>query len=141
MAANHPLCNIFPQVITAAFDVTNGKSAADAIAVLTEHHVDDFVSSAAFDAIRTALTNIELHVHQEEDVRMVVEHSVMGMTPEGIKMVTPTSEAAHDKLVDMGFKSYVDGVVYAADRSIPTIVEYRVVIVPTVIPGPDSIEC
>lgn len=141
MAANHPLCNIFTQVITAAFDVTNGMNAADAIAVLIGHHVDDFVSSDAFNAIETALMNIERHIHQEEDVRMVVEHSVVGTTPEGKRMITPTSEAAHDKLMEMGFKSHVESIVYAANRSIPTIVTHHVVEVKTVIPGPDSVEC
>lgn len=142
MAANHPLCNIFAQVITAAFDVTNGMNAADAIAVLTgHHHVDDFVSSDAFDAIQTTLMNIERHIHQEEDVRMVVDHSVIGVTPEGKKVITPTSEAAHDKLVEMGFKSRIDGIVYAANQSVPTIVTHHVVEVKTVIPGPDSKEC
>ncbi len=141
MAANHPLCNIFSQVITAAFDVTNGINAADAIAVLIKHHVDDFVSSDAFDAIQTALMNIECQVQREEDVRMVVDHSVMGMTPDGIRVITPTSEAAHDKLMEMGFKSHVESIVYAADRSIPTIITHHVVAVKTVIPGPDSFEC
>lgn len=141
MAANHPLCNIFSQVITAAFDVTNGISAADAIAVLTDRHVDDFVSSEAFDAIQTALMNIELQVHLEEDVRLVAEHSVVGKTPKGKRVITPTSEAAHDKLMEMGFKSHVDSIVYAADRSVPTIITHHVVEVKTVIPGPDSREC
>lgn len=142
MAANHPLCNIFTQVITAAFDVANGMNAADAIAVLIGHyHVDDFVSSDAFNAIETALMNIERHIHQEEDVRMVVDHSVIGVTPEGKRVITPTSGAAHDKLVEMGFKSRVDGIVYAANQSVPTIVTHHVVEVKTVIPGPDSKEC
>ena len=82
--------------------------------------------------------NIERHIHQEEDVRMVVDHSVIGVTPEGKKVITPTSEAAHDKLVEMGFKSHVDGIVYAANHSVPTIITHHVVEVKTVIPGPDS---
>ena len=142
MAANHPLCNIFTQVITAAFDVTNGMNASEAIAVLIgHHHVDDFVSSEAFDAIQTALMNIECQVRQEEDVRMVVDHYVMGVTPEGKKVITPTSTAAHDKLMEMGFKSYVDSIVYAANQSVPTIITHHVVEVKNVIPGPDSKEC
>jgi hypothetical protein len=141
MAANHPLCNIFTQVIAAAFDVTNGIDASNAIDELLRHHVDDFVSSEAFDAIQTALMNIEFQVHQEKDVRMVVEHSVVGRTPEGKSVITPTSEAAHDKLMEMGFKSHVESIVYAADRSIPTIITHHVVEVETVIPGPDSMEC
>lgn len=141
MAANHPLCNIFTQVITAAFDVTNGMNSADAISDLIScHHVDDFVSSEAFDAIQTALMNIERQVHREEDVRMLVDHSVVGMTPEGKRVITPTSEAAHDKLMEMGFKSHVDSIVYAANQSIPTIITHHVVEVKTVIPGPDSRE-
>ena len=142
MAANHPLCNIFTQVITAAFDVTNGMNSADAIADLIScHHVDDFVSAETIDAIQTALMNIELQVQREEDVRMVVDHSVIGVTPEGKRVITPTSGAAHDKLVEMGFKSRIDGIVYAANQSIPTIVTHHVVEVKTVIPGPDSKEC
>lgn len=141
MAANHPLCNIFTQVITAAFDVTNGINSADVIADLVRHHVDDFVSLETFDAIQTALMNIERQVQREEDVRMVTEHSVIGMTPEGKRVITPTSEAAYDKLLEMGFRSHVESIVYAADRSIPTIVKHNVVTVKTVIPGPDSFEC
>lgn len=141
MAANHPLCNIFSQVITAAFDVTNGMNASDALDELRRHHVDDFVSSDAFDAIQMALVNIERQVHREEDVRTVVEHSVVGVTPEGKRVITPTSEAAHDKLMEMGFKSHVDSIVYAANRSVPTIITHHVVEVKNVIPGPDSIEC
>lgn len=141
MAANHPLCNIFTQIITAAFDVTNGVNAADVIADLLCHHVNDFVSSEAFDAIQTALMSIEHQVHLEEDVRMVVNHSVMGKTPDGRRMANPTSEAAFDKLVEMGFKSHVESIAYAADRSIPTIIEHHVVTVPTLIPGPNSIDC
>lgn len=141
MAANHPLCNIFSQVISAAFDVTNGMSVSDAIDELLRHHVDDFVSSEAFNAIQMALVDIEVHMHQEEDVRMVIEHSVIGVTPDGKRVITPTSEAAHDKLVEMGFKSHVNDVVYAADRSIPTIITHHVVEVKNVIPGPDSIKC
>jgi hypothetical protein len=141
MAANHPLCNIFTQVIAAAFDVTNGINAADAIAELIKHHVDDFVSLETFDAIQTALMNIELQVQREEDVRVVTEHSVIGVTPEGKRVITPTSEAAYDKLLEMGFRSHVESIVYAADRSIPTIVKHNVVTVKTVIPGFDSIEC
>jgi hypothetical protein len=76
MATNHPLCNIFTQVIAAAFDVTNGIDASNAIDELLRHHVDDMVSSEAFDAIQTALMNIELQVHQEKDVRMVVFSTV-----------------------------------------------------------------
>ena len=141
MAANHPLCNIFTQVITAAFDVTNGMNASDALDELRRHHVDDFVSSDAFDAIQMALVNIERQVHREEDVRTVIEHSVVGVTPEGKRVITPTSEAAHDKLMEMGFKSHVDSIVYAANRSVPTIITHHVVEVKNVIPGPDSIEC
>ena len=70
MAANHPLCNIFTQVITAAFDVTNGMNSADAISDLIScHHVDDFVSSEAFDAIQTALMNIERQVHRPLSIK------------------------------------------------------------------------
>ena len=141
MAANHPLCNIFTQVITAAFDVSNGIDASNAIDELLRHHVDDFVSSEAFDAIQTALMNIELQVQREKDVRTVVEYSVVGTTPEGKKVITLTSEAAHDMLVEMGFKSCVDSIVYAANRDIPTIITHRVVEVKNVIAGPDSREC
>lgn len=141
MAANRPLCNIFTQVIAAAFDVTNGIDASYAIDELLRHHVDDFVSSEAFDAIQTALMNIENQIHLEKDVRMVVDHSVVGVTPEGKRVITPTSEAAHDNLVEMGFKSHVDSIVYAANHSVPTIITHHVVEVENVIPGPDSIEC
>lgn len=141
MAANHPLCNIFSKVITAAFDVTNGVNAADVIAELIKHHVDDFVSSETFDAIQTALMNIELQVQREEDVRVVTEHSVIGVTPEGKRVITPTSEAAFNKLVDMKFRPHVESIVYDANRSVPTIIEHRAVVVKTVIPGFDSIDC
>lgn len=142
MAANHPLSNILTQVITAAFDVTNGMNATDAIADLIScHHVDDFVSAETFDAIQTTLMNIERQVYQEKDVRMVVQYSVMGRTPEGRRVITPTSEAAYDRLIEMGFKSHVESIVYSADQSVPTITTHRVVEVNTVIPGPDSIDC
>ena len=86
------------------------------------------------DAIQSA----QLHL---EDVRVILQHSVIGMTPEGKRVITPTSEAAHDKLMGMGFKSHVESIAYAADRSVPTILQHHVVVVKNVIPGPDSFEC
>ena len=141
MAANTSLCNVFSQVINAAFDVTCGADVADVIGELIML-IRDKVAPEEFDVIQTALMNIERKVdHSAEDVRMVVNHSVMGMTPDGKRMANPTSEAAFDKLVEMGFKSHVESIAYAADRSIPTIIEHHVVTVPTLIPGPDSFEC
>ena len=141
MATNHPLCNIFTQVINAAFHVACGEDSVVAIDELIRHHVDDFVSTETFDAIQSALMDIEIQMDRpEEGVRMVVEHSVVGKTPEGRSVITPTSEAAHDKLMEMGFKSNVDSIVYDANRSVPTIITHHVVEVKTVIPGPDSRE-
>lgn len=142
MAANTSLCNVFTKVINAAFDVTRGVDVADVIADLIMM-IRDKVAPEEFDAIQTALMNIdECQEHRPaEGVRMIVEHSVVGVTPERKRMANPTSEAAFDKLVEMGFKSHVESIAYAADRSIPTIIEHRVVIVPTLIPGPDSFEC
>lgn len=142
MAANTSLCNVFTKVINAAFDVTRGVDVADVVADLIMM-IRDKVAPEEFDAIQTALMNIdECQEHRPaEDVRMVVNHSVMGMTPDGRRMANPTSEAAHDKLMEMGFESHVESIAYAADRSIPTIIQYHVVTVPTLIPGPDSFEC
>lgn len=142
MAANHPLCNIFSQVIAATFGVATGEMSAEkAITALTERHVDDFVTSDVFDAIQTALMNIECRVQQEEDVRMVVKHSVMGVTPTGRRVCTPTSEAAFTNLLKMGFESHSEGIVYDGSSSVPTIIEHLTVMVDTVIPGPDSFDC
>ena len=140
MAANTSLCNVFTKVINAAFDVTRGADVADVIGELIML-IRDKVSPEEFDAIQTALMNIECQVHLEEDVRVILQHSVIGMTPEGKRVITPTSEAAHDKLMEMGFKSHVESIAYAADRSVPTILQHHVVVVKNVIPGPDSFEC
>jgi hypothetical protein len=141
MAANTSLCNVFSHVINAAFNVTCGVDVADVIGELIML-IRDKVAPEEFDAIQTALMNIELQVDRPaKDVRMVIDHSVLGTTPEGRRMITPTSEAAYNKLLEMGFKSRVESVVYDANRSVPTIIEHRVVTVRTVIPGFDSIEC
>ena len=140
MAANTSLCNVFTKVINAAFDVTRGVDVADVIADLIMM-IRDKVAPEEFDAIQTALMNVENQVHLEEDVRVILQHSVIGMTPEGKRVITPTSEAAHDKLMGMGFKSHVESIAYAADRSVPTILQHHVVVVKNVIPGPDSFEC
>lgn len=140
MAANTSLCNVFTKVINAAFDVTRGVDVADVVADLIMM-IRDKVEPEEFDAIQTALMNVESQVHLEEDVRVILQHSVMGMTPEGRKVITPTSEAAHDKLMEMGFKSHIESIAYAADRSVPTILQHHVVVVKNVIPGPESIDC
>ena len=141
MAANTSLCNIFSQVINAAFDVTCGADTADVIGELIML-IRDKVTPEELDAIQTALMNIEYQVARPAtDVRLVVEHSVVGTTPEGKRVITPTSEAAFNKLVDMKFRPHVESIVYDANRSVPTIIEHRVVVVKTVIPGFDSIDC
>lgn len=141
MAANTSLCNVFSHVINAAFNVTCGVDVADVIGELIML-IRDKVAPEEFDAIQTALMNIELQVDRPaKDVRLVVEHSVIGTTPEGKRVITPTSEAAFNKLVDMKFRPHVESIVYDANRSVPTIIEHRAVVVKTVIPGFDSIDC
>ena len=138
MAANTSLCSVFTKVINAAFDVTRGADVADVVGDLIML-IRDEITPDELDAVQMALMDISFQVNRpEEAVRMVIEHSVVGMTPDGIRVITPTSEAAHDKLMEMGFKSHVESIVYAADRSIPTIITHHVVEVKTVIPGPDS---
>ena len=142
MAANHPLCNIFAQVINAALEVSRGKDSLVAIDDLTRHHVDDFVSEETFDSIRTILIDIECQMsHQAEEVRMVNNHSVIGTTPDGHRVITPTSAEAFDRLIEMGFRSHTEGIIYDANQCIPTIITNHCVVVKTVIPGPNSIEC
>lgn len=141
MAANTSLCNVFTHVITAAFDVTCGRNVSDVIGELIMNHVCDEITPEEFDTIQTILVQMESQVHLQEDVQMFVRHSVMGMTSEKRMVITPTSEAAYDKLIEMGFKSHVEDIVYDANRSIPTIITHHVVKVKNVIPGPDSIEC
>lgn len=141
MAVNTSLCNVFSHVITAAFDVTCGRNASDVIGELIMNNVCDEITPEEFDTIQTMLVQMDSQVHLQEDVRMVVEHSVMGMTPEKRRVITPTSEAAYNKLVEMKFKSHVESIVYDANRSVPTIITHHVVTVGTVIPGPDSHEC
>ena len=141
MATNHPLCNIFTQVINAAFHVACGGDSAVAIDELIRHHVDYFVSTETFDAIQSALMDIEIQMDRpEEGVRMEDNHSVIGTTPEGRRVITPTSEEAFNRLIEMGFKSHTEEIVYDANRSVPTIMQHHVVVVKTVIPGSDSID-
>lgn len=140
MATNISLCNVFTNVINAAFDVTCGVNVDDVfgqLIMLIRHKV----TPEEFDAIHTALMNIECQVHPENDVRTVLRHSVVGRTPEGRMVITPTSEGAHDTLMEMGFTSHVESITYDANRSVPTIITHHVVEVNNVIPGPDSIDC
>lgn len=127
-------------VINAASAVMCGANVSDVFGELIML-IRDKITPEEFDAIHTALTNIECQVHPENNVRMVSRHSVVGRTPEGRTVITPTSEGAHDTLMEMGFTSHVESIVYDANSSVPTIITHHVVKVNTVIPGPDSFEC
>lgn len=141
MAANTSLCNVFTSVINAASAVMCGANVSDVFGELIMF-IRNKVTPEEFDAIHTALTNLECQVHPEDnDVRMVLRHSIVGKTPEGRMVITPTSEKAHDTLMEMGFTSHVESITYDANRSIPTIITHHLVEVDNVIPGPDSIDC
>lgn len=140
MAANTSLCNVFTSVINAASSVMCGANVSDVFGELIML-IRNKVTPEEFDAIHAALTNLECQVHPENDVIMVSRHSVVGRTPEGRTVITPTSEEAHDTLMEMGFESHVESIVYDANRSVPTIITHHVVKVNNVIPGPDSIDC